>query len=876
MTTGNTIGINPKQLFTPYRMKKLMIKNRFMRSAMDLSMATYDGFVTEDLVEVYKDAAQGGVGLFCTECLAIHPTGRISSRQMGIWSNEHIVGLSRLAHTIHAYGNGCVIWGQLGTEGAHQWGYSYGQQDAGVSVDTLEEEQINNFIAAFADCAARIQEAGLDGVHLHGGHGYLISQFLSPAINHRTDKWGGNLENRARFVLEIYNAVRQRVGEDFPFGLKMNTADFLHGGHWIKDTSRLAHMFSNAGFDLIEMSGGMGYMIELREALRKKVGPREYYFVDAIPAFRNAIQGTDTALATVGGIRTPSVMADLLEQGIDLISLGRPWLCEPHLANRIDAGDVRPAKCISGQQICNLCLTKLAKGSVQCVKFYPGDCRMTCPIDQNNPDYLSLMLESRMEEALEVIKRDNPLANTLSRVCHHPCENACRGKNGEPLALRDLKRYVTDYGLDHGYMLETQPRTAQNLNKVAVVGSGPAGLTCAFYLAQWGYRPVVFEKLSVLGGMPSWAIPTYRLPEQILKADIAYVESAGVEFITGITVGKDIAINDLFDKGYDAVFLALGASKSKSLKVEGNALPGVMQGLDFLRTAKEVKRPRVGKQVVVIGGGNVAVDAAMTAVRLGAPDTLIVCLESQNEMPAHREQLEEAMEEGVKILSGWGPLRIRGEKEVESLDLIKCLSVYDDNNLFNPTFDNSTTMTVAADTVIVAIGQMPDTHLFEKSGACRPALAAGGLISVLSSSLETNVPGVFAGGDVTTGPRSVVEAVAAGKTAAESITRYLEGRDQERHAPYRPYVKMTHPDAFAHSSDITFKESSERAVAPRSSPADRSRNFNEISKTLTADQAHAEAKRCMKYDLELESESAARLEQMGKAAFVLNPEDEIH
>ena len=326
--------------------------------------------------------------------------------------------------------------------------------------DLAREEQILAIIDAFGQAAGRVREAGFDGVHLHGGHGYIISQFLSPAVNRRTDAWGGSVERRARFALEIVAAVRAAVGSDYPLGIKMNTADYLPGGHWYAETSRIARLLADAGVDLIEMSGGMGFMIELRQALLQRAGEREYYFWEAIDPFRRALEGSGVALAAVGGIRTPSVMAGLREQGVDFISMARPWLCEPDLARRIAAGDLRTAKCVSGSQLCNLCLSKLAKGSVQCERFYPGDCRMTCPIDQDNPAMLAHVADGDLAGALDVIKADNPLANSTARVCHAPCEMACRGKNGEPLSLRAVKRFVADWGMANGVATQVSAPTS--------------------------------------------------------------------------------------------------------------------------------------------------------------------------------------------------------------------------------------------------------------------------------------------------------------------------------------------------------------------------------------------------------------------------------
>jgi NADPH-dependent glutamate synthase beta subunit-like oxidoreductase/2,4-dienoyl-CoA reductase-like NADH-dependent reductase (Old Yellow Enzyme family) len=836
---------------------------------MILSMATKEGSVTEDLLNAYRKAAEGGVGLFITGALAVNPEGRITWHQMGVWKDEHVPGLKRLCHTVHGHGNGCVLWAQLCCEGAHDWGYSYGQRDAGLAVDVLSEEYIHTIIRAFADAAMRVKEAGFDGVHIHGGHGYLASQFISPAVNHRTDEWGGTPENRMRFPLEIYKAIREKVGNDFPLGIKINTADYLPGGNWVDDTSKIAKRFAEVGFDLIEMSGGMRYMIELREALRKKAGEKEYYFREAIPQFREAVKGTKTALAAVGGIRTPFVMEEILGEGIDFISMARPWLSEPDLANRIKSGDLRSAKCVSTYRLCNLCLTKLGRDSVQCEKFYPGDCRMTCPIGQDNPTFFSLVAERKFEEALEVVKSDNPLANVLARVCHHPCETICRGKNGEPLALRSLKRFVTDYGLKKGLMVKAQPPICNEQDKVAIVGSGPAGLTCGFYLAQKGYRPTIFEKLPVKGGMLARSIPRYRLPEEILDTDIAYVESAGVEIKTETALGKDFTLRDLFDKGYKAIFLAMGAPLSKRLQIGGETLPGVLQGLDFLSNVNLGNEVKIGNRVVVIGGGNVAIDSAMTALRLGAEEVQLVCLESPEEMPAFKDQMDDAVEEGITIHTCWGPKRIKGDGKVSGVDLVRCISVFDEAGAFNPKFDKTIGTSLDADTIIIAIGQAVDLVCVAKEPKIKSTPA--GTIEVLSYTLETGFPGVFAGGDVTTGPKSVVEAMGLGKAAAESIDRFLQGRSLIREEPYSPFVKIVRPWAFADPSETVLTENSLRAVTPKLPAAERKHHFREMVGTLSEEQVVQETKCCLKYDLELEEESTKRLAQLGKAAFVLNP-----
>lgn len=860
------------RLFSPHRIKRLIIKNRFMRSPMVLAMATADGFVTKDLLKTYRKVAEGGVGLCMTGAMAVNPEGRIVENEMGIWKDEHIPGLARLADTVHAHGDGIAVWPELVCEGAHDWGYSYGQRDAGLAVDVLDEGYILAIVEAFGDAAVRAKKAGFDGVHIHGGHGYLIAQFISPAVNHRADRWGGSWENRLTFPLEIIRNIRLKTGDDFPLGIKMNTADFLAGGNWIKDTSRIAKRFAENGVDLIEMSGGMGFMTELREALRKRTGEKEYYFRDAIPQFREAVAGLPTVLAVCGGIRTPKVMEDILAEGVDFISMARPWLSEPDLAKRIQAGDLRPARCVSGYRLCNLCLTKLALGSVTCVKFYPGDCVMTCPVGQDNPTFFSLIAQGEFEEALKVVRRDNPLASVLSRVCHHPCESVCRGETGEPLAIRDLKRFITDYGLRKGLMTGAERRTRINRGKVAIVGSGPAGLTCGFYLAHRGYQPTIFERLPMKGGMPAWAIPRYRLPEGIVDADVSFIESSGVEIKTGTALGRDFSIKDLFDQGYRAVFLGLGASRSLShnIDVPGIDTDGVYDAIDFLKNINLGNKVPVGNNVVVVGGGNVAVDAAMSALRLGAAKVQLVSLESCDEMPAHRAELADALEEGVILNNCWGIKRIRGNGQVTGIDLIGCTCVYDDDKSFNPQFDECVRTSLDADTVILAIGTTVESDCLREEVGIK--LTPQGTIKTNAYSMETDLPGVFAGGDSVKGLSNVAEAAAGGKAAAEAIDNFLQGDIPILLKSHGHFVRMQRDEAFDDPANLILEKNSLRQLPAKLAPSERKNNFAEILGHYSEAQAIAEAKRCLKYDLELEEKSKKRRAQMGKATFLLDEE----
>jgi NADPH-dependent glutamate synthase beta subunit-like oxidoreductase len=876
----------PRSLFEPYKIKGLHVKNRLMRSSMVLSMAGPDGTVTDDLLSMYRIAAQSGVGLCCTGGMAVNADGRLNWQQLGVWSDDQIGGLARLVDNVHAYGDGCVLFGQILSRNAECWGYSDSRGDSPVGIDGLSEEQIWSIIEAFGTAAVRVREAGFDGIELHGAHGYLISQFLSPATNTRTDRWGGSVEKRATFLLEICAAVRRGVGEDFPLGVKMNTADFVPRGHWPAQTAQIARMLADDGVDLIEMSGGLPYSLELREALRRRAAEKECYFRDAIGPFTEALAGTEVALAVVGGIRTPAVMEEMRSLGVDLVSMARPWLCEPDLAKRIAAGDLRPAKCVSSLRACNLCLMKLPTGSVQCERFYPGDCRMSCPIEQDNPTYMAHVAAGEMEQAVRVVKADNPLANSLSRVCHAPCETACRGKNGEPVSLRDLKRFVVDWGREHNIGIEAPRPKTQRRGKVAVVGSGPAGLTCAYWLAQRGYKPTVFEKEAVAGGMLAWGIPTYRLPRDVVVADVDYVRSAGVEIQTSVALGRDFTVGDLFNRGYCAVFLATGAPTSRSIDVPGIELAGVTQGLDFLRAVGLGEPARVGRRVVVVGGGNVAIDSAMTALRLGAEEVTIVCLEQLDELPAHRDQVEDALEEGITIKPGWGPLRIVGAGAVTGVELVRCSSVFDDWGAFNPAYCETDVERTVADTVILAIGQAPGLDWLAEGSSI--AVSDVGALEVEGFTLATSMPGVFAGGDAVVGAGSVVEAAGSGRYAAESIDRYLTsgaGSSRSYLTPasdpetrgdrFAPYVPMVRPTAFRDVAETRLAEGSQRAAVPKLPLAQRMRSFAEITGTISEDEATAQARRCQKYDLNLETDISASLDRMVSArALVFDAEED--
>ncbi|MBI5583045.1 MAG: NADH:flavin oxidoreductase [Deltaproteobacteria bacterium] len=337
-----------------------------LRSATMEYMADLEGQVTDDLLKLYYDLARGGVGLIITGCAAVEEKGRAWAQQLGIWDDRCIEGLRRLAAVIRTYGDGCRSAVQLAHQGSSKTGYSYGAAEQGYSLETVTAGDIQKTIRRFGEAAARVKAAGFDAVAVHGAHGYLLSEFLSPATNPRRDRWGSSLRNRMRLSLEVYRAIRRRVGEDFPILWKLNTADYLENGAGPEEYAAVAGELARAGVNLIEMSGGLQDQIRLRARLKKEAGPREAYFYSAVAPFRRAV-GT-TPLAITGGIRSLTAMEDLLEAGVDLIGLCRPLLCEPSLPRRLlSSPHPRRARCTS----CNQCLLRIARQPVKCVAFDP-------------------------------------------------------------------------------------------------------------------------------------------------------------------------------------------------------------------------------------------------------------------------------------------------------------------------------------------------------------------------------------------------------------------------------------------------------------------------------------------------------------------------
>ncbi len=408
-------------------------------------------------------------------------------------------------------------------------------------------------------------------------------------------------------------------------------------------------------------------------------------------------------------------------------------------------------------------------------------CQVACPVHTDVRGYVAAIARGNFEEAYALAREPNPLVYVCSHVCAHPCEEVCRrGDVDEPVAIAALKRFATeqhDLSLGHG---PPKPKVEPRDQKVAIIGAGPAGLTAAHDLARMGYQVTLFEAQPQPGGMLQVGLPTYRLPREFIDLDVQPILDLGVELRTGVRIGEDVTLSDLREQGYEAIFIGIGAGLSRSLPLEGIGMEGVLLGVDFLREVNQGRSVKLGRKVLVIGGGNVAVDVARSAVRQGGPgdekEVHMICLECRAEMPAHEWEIVEALREGIILHPSLGPHRILGrDGKVAGLETIVCSSVFDEQGRFNPSFVPHTESVIEGDTIILAIGQASDLSFLRPEDGVK--LTTRRTIEVDERTLATSVPGVFAGGEVITGPSSVVESMALGHRAAAAMDATLRGED---------------------------------------------------------------------------------------------------
>ncbi len=458
-------------------------------------------------------------------------------------------------------------------------------------------------------------------------------------------------------------------------------------------------------------------------------------------------------------------------------------------------------------------------------------CRSACPAGVNVQGYVALSSMGKFKEALALEREDNPFASVCGRVCTHPCESECkRAEFGDAVSIRAIKRFISD--VEEGSPAHDKPE--ERTKKVAIIGAGPSGLSCAYFLAKRGYKTKVFEALPVVGGMLITGIPEFRLPRKMLERDVDYIKSWGVEIVTGLRVEDP---ESLLKSGFDAVYLGSGAHVERRLNIGGEDLKGVFYGIDFLRRANLEGHFEVGSRVAVIGGGNSAIDAARTALRLGAEEVTIVYRRSLTEMPADQDEIDEAMREGIDIRFLAAPTSFNGidGKLKEMMCIQMRLGEPDESGRRRPEPVQGSDFAIGVDTVIVTIGQEPDLSYLPRGTGIKKS--KWNSIIVDDTTKETSVPGIFAGGDAVRGPDTVIWAIADGKEAAISIDRYLNGIDMsDNRAKREPLKDIALPRSIKANS---------RQEVRTLSIADRTGNFNEVNLGLTAEQTRIEARRCL-------------------------------
>lgn len=473
-------------------------------------------------------------------------------------------------------------------------------------------------------------------------------------------------------------------------------------------------------------------------------------------------------------------------------------------------------------------------------------CSLACPAGIDVQGYIAHIAAGRYLEALELIKEKNPLPLSVGRVCPRFCESRCRRNLVDgSVAINHLKRFVADYGLQHKPPSPAlRPFPAEH--RVAIIGGGPAGLSAAYYLTRKGHRVTIFEFMPALGGMLRYGIPEYRLPKKILDAEIQSIIDLGVEVRTGQKWGTDFSLQSLREEGFEAVFIGIGAWKSRPLGIEGEDRPGVFSGIDFLRRVAGGEKIDVGSRVAIIGGGNTAVDAARTSLRLGAREVTVIYRRSRMEMPASHREIREAEEEGVKLFLMAAPTRIQPGDGFLNLEIQRMkLGEPDESGRRRPVPVSGSETWLQVDSVIAAIGQLVDIGKCHAEGMTEGLeLTRRNTISAASGTLATNLEGVFAAGDAVSGPRTVIEAIAAGRQAADAIHMYLTERKIK---PPRPRFNVTKGEFFEQVDLRNFEEVAEapRQRMPIRHPKTLVNDFSELETGYTEDMAAKEAARCL-------------------------------
>lgn len=813
-------------LFTPIKINTLELPNRIVMSPMFSNSATKDGFVTKNTIKHYVDRARSGVGLIMTEHTSVSSVYIHPGKRLQISRDEHIKGLKRLVDAVHQ--EGCKIGLQI----------AHSIHGVGLKPSDLTKEQCYEIIDDFVAGARRAVEAGFDAIELHYAHTYTMADFISRRTNTRTDEFGGDIYGRMFIHIEILKRIRELVGKDYPLFARISAEEFVVGGNTLVQTRIFAKELEKHGIDCIDVSAGVrfddgglkGYSDQRgKPTIEYPDGPNVYLAEDIK-------KHVSVPVITVGKLGNPEFAKSVIEDGrADLIALARPLLADSMWVRKVKEGRYDLIKeCL----YCTECLYERhdPEAYIHCMRY---TCQNACPANVEVPIYMDLASQKRYKEAYQVIQSENPLPLVCGRVCHHPCEDMCnRVKIDEPLAIRGIKRFVTDAVLEQEGKLPLPEMREPNGKKVAVIGSGPSGLSCAFYLRKKGYNVTVFEALPVIGGMLRVGLPSYRLPKDLLEKELDVFRKMGIEFVVNKRLGADMSIDDLRNMGYEAIYISIGAHEDRKLNISGEDAEGVLSGIGFLRKlnlGEDISFK--GKKVAVIGGGNVAIDVARSAIRLEADKVMLFCLENKEEMPAHIWEVKDAEKEGVEINPSWGPKEIvTKDNKVVAMSLKKCVRVFDDEGKFNPSYDENIIKSVDVDYVIVSIGQSMEKTFNEKE-ANKIELNGNFIKSRFGG--YTNIPYVFAGGDCVTGPDSVVGAVNGGKLAAASIDKYLGGDGQV--IDKKKYKREL-------SRPIN-EEKAERQQMDRLDIKACAKCFDEVEKGFTEEKMLKETNRCLRCDV---------------------------
>lgn len=482
---------------------------------------------------------------------------------------------------------------------------------------------------------------------------------------------------------------------------------------------------------------------------------------------------------------------------------------------------------------------------INCYDTGTAPCKTACPAHIAVQGYLKMASQGRYRDALALIKKDNPLPAICGHICNRRCEDACtRGTIDEAIAIDEVKKFIAhqDLNAKTRYIPKKIVPSLEGFfpEKVAIIGGGPAGLSCAFYLAEKGYTPTIFEKNEKAGGMLTYGIPSFKLEKDVVQAEIDIIKEMGVEIKTGVEVGKDITLDELRSQGYKAFYIAIGCQGGRLPGIAGEDAEGVMTAVELLSTVAKDEAYKMSGKTVVVGGGNVAIDAARTSGRCGAMDVSMYCLESRDIMPASLEEIEEAEEENVVIHNGWGPKEILTENgRVTGIVFKRCLSVTDETGRFNPKYDENDTETVACDNIVFSIGQSILWGDLLKGSKVELGRGNGAVADSLT--YQTAEPDIFVGGDVYTGPKFAIDAIAAGREGAISIHRFVQphssltiGRNR------RDFIELDKNNIRVENYD-----NSSRQVPMKDTSIDHKKSFRDSKLVFTEEQVKKETARCL-------------------------------